>query len=158
MIKFVSGDILKTKIDYIAQGVAIGSQEGMGTGLALKISKKWTYAQKEFKKYTRNHQFKKGDIFIVKPNDNNPGIIYIATQPNMYYAKLSYLNRGIKNLVQYCKKEKITSVAIPRIGSGLGKLDWNKEVKPLLAALLEPLPTEFSIYEDFKNEYEENEE
>ena len=158
MIKFISGNILNTKTNYIAQGVAIDSQEGMGTGLALKISKKWTYAQKEFKKYTRNHQFKKGDIFVVKPKDNNPGVIYIATQPNMYYAKLSYLNRGMKNLVKYCKKEKIKSIAMPRIGSGLGKLDWDKEVKPLLIVLLEPLSTEFLIYEDFKNEYEENEE
>ena len=30
MIKYISGDILQSKDEYIAQGVAIGSQEGLG--------------------------------------------------------------------------------------------------------------------------------
>jgi flagellar biosynthesis/type III secretory pathway protein FliH len=33
MIKYISGDILQSKDEYIAQGVAVGSQEGLGTGL-----------------------------------------------------------------------------------------------------------------------------
>ena len=39
MIKYISGDILQSKDEYIAQGVAVGSQEGLGTGLAFKLSK-----------------------------------------------------------------------------------------------------------------------
>lgn len=35
MIKYISGDILQSKDEYIAQGVAVGSQEGLGTGLPL---------------------------------------------------------------------------------------------------------------------------
>ena len=38
MIKYISGDILQSKDEYIAQGVAVGSQEGLGTGLAYKLS------------------------------------------------------------------------------------------------------------------------
>lgn len=41
MIKYISGDILQSKDEYIAQGVAIGSQEGLGTGLAFKLSSKF---------------------------------------------------------------------------------------------------------------------
>ena len=54
MIKYISGDILQSKDEYIAQGVAIGSQEGLGTGLAFKLSSKFPEIQKLFKKYTRN--------------------------------------------------------------------------------------------------------
>ena len=79
MIKFVSGDILQTGTQYLAQGVAVGSQEGLGTGLALQISTKWPDAQKKFKKFTFNNKFEGGDIFIVKPAEDRPGIIYIAT-------------------------------------------------------------------------------
>jgi hypothetical protein len=39
MIFFISGDILQSQEQFIAQGVATGLQEGLGTGLALKISK-----------------------------------------------------------------------------------------------------------------------
>ncbi|MEO5931062.1 MAG: Appr-1-p processing protein, partial [Candidatus Kapaibacterium sp.] len=67
MITFISGDLLQADTEYIAQGVAVGSQEGMGTGLALKISMKWPEVQAAFKRYTRNSKFDGGDIFVVKP-------------------------------------------------------------------------------------------
>jgi len=151
MIQWTGGNILEAKTEFIAQGVAVGSQEGLGTGLALKISTKWPAAQKQFKKYTRNNKFEGGDVFTAK---GEPGIIYIATQPDMYHAELSYVNRGLKNLADYCLKNKIESVALPKIGAGLGKLDWETEVKPLMIRHLERSPTIFSVYEDFKNEYE----
>ena len=67
MIKFVSGDILRTKTQYLAQGVAVGSQEGLGTGLALKISKKWADAQKQFKRFTLHNKFEGGNLFVAPP-------------------------------------------------------------------------------------------
>lgn len=156
MIKWVSGDILQTTAQYLAQGVAVGSQEGLGTGLALKISTKWADAQKQFKKYTHNNKFEGGDVYVVASEENRPGIIYIATQPDMYHAVLPYLNKGLKNLVTFCKKKNVESVAVPKIGAGLGKLDWEREVKPLMIKHFEDSNTLFHIYEDFKNEYENN--
>jgi len=154
MIKFVSGDILQTKSSYIAQGVATDSQEGMGAGLALKISSKWPDVQKHFKQFTRSQKFHGGDIFVVAPARSRPGIIYVATQPDMYHASLSFLNRGLRKLARYCVKHQLESVSLPKIGAGLGKLDWEEEVKPLLVKHLADLETNFFIYEDFKREYE----
>jgi len=154
MIKFVSGDILKTASAYIAQGVATESQEGIGTGLALKISTKWPEVQKHFKQFTRTQKFQGGDIFVVAPAKNRPGIIYLATQPDMYHASLSFLNRGLRKLARYSAKHQLQSVSLPKIGAGLGKLDWEEEVKPLLVKHLEDLETSFFIYEDFRSEYE----
>ena len=154
MIKFASGDILQTKSVYIAQGVATDSQEGMGTGLALKISSKWPEAQKHFKQFARSQRFQGGDMFVVAPTKSRPGIIYIATQPDMYHASVSFLNRGLRKLARYCVKQQIESVSLPKIGAGLGKLDWDEEVKPLLLKHLADLDTSFFIYEDFKHEYE----
>jgi O-acetyl-ADP-ribose deacetylase (regulator of RNase III) len=150
MIKFVSGDILQTRSAYIAQGVATDSQEGIGTGLALKISSKWPEAQKHFKQFTRSQRFQGGDVFVVAPTKSRPGIIYIATQPDMYQASLSFLNRGLRKLARYCVKQKIESISLPKIGAGLGKLDWEEEVKPLLLKHLEGLDTTFFVYEDFE--------
>ncbi len=154
MLEFVSGNLLDAKTQYIAQGVATGSQEGLGTGLALKISTKWADVQQQFKKFTRNNSFSGGDVFAVPPNENRPGVIYIATQPDMYHATLSYLNRGLRNLVKYCKKHHVESVSLPKIGAGLGKLDWETQVKPLLIQHLTDVETTFYVYEDFKIEYE----
>src|SRR5260370_38624839 len=118
MIKFVSGDILKTTSAYIAQGVATESQEGMGIGLALKISTKWPDVQRHFKQFTRSQKFQGGDIFVVAPTRNRPGIMYLASQPDMNQASLSFLNRGLRKLARYCVKHHIEIVALPRIGAG----------------------------------------
>ena len=155
MIKFVSGDILRATSQYIAHGVATGAQEGLGTGLALKISTKWPDAQKHFKQFTRGNKVQGGDLFVVAPGKNRPGIIYIATQADMYQASLSFLNRGLRKLERYCVKNDIESVSLPKIGSGLGTLDWETEARPLMLKFLEKGSTHFYIYEDFKNEYED---
>jgi O-acetyl-ADP-ribose deacetylase (regulator of RNase III) len=154
MVKFISGDILRSTAAYIAHGVATGSQEGLGTGLALKISSKWPDAQKHFKQFTRSQKFQGGDLFVVAPTRNRPGIIYLASQPDMYEASASFLNRGLRKLARYCVKNQLEAVSIPRIGAGLGKLDWEDDVKPLLLKHLEDIETMFYIYEDFKHEYE----
>lgn len=107
MLKFVSGDILRASSQFIAQGVATGAQEGIGTGLALKISKKWPDAQKHFKQFVRSQRFEGGDLFVVAPGKTRPGIMYIATQPHMYYATRSFLNRGLRKLSRYCVKHKV---------------------------------------------------
>ncbi len=153
MIEFVSGDLLQAEASYIAQGVATGSQEGLGTGLALKISPRWPQAQKKFKKHTRSRSFEGGDLFVAAPEHGQPGVIYIATQPDMHHASLSFLNKGLRNLALYCAKHQIESVALPKIGAGLGKLGWD-EVKPLLLKYLSAGSTQFRVYEDFKLEYE----
>ena len=154
MINFVSGDILQTTTQYLAQGVATQSQEGLGTGLALKISTKWPDAQKEFKKFTFNNKFEGGDLFVSSLDQGRPGIIYIATQPDMYHAVLPFLKRGLKNLASYSAKNRVESVSIPKIGSGLGKLNWESEVRPLMINYLDNIDTLFQIYDDFKLEYE----
>ena len=126
MIKYISGDILQSKDEYIAQGVAVGSQEGLGTGLAFKLSSQFPEIQKLFKKYTRNTKFQAGDVFIGEIKGFSPGIIYIATQPDMYHAELTYLNKGLKRLKKVCESRGIKTVSLPKIGAGLGKLDWNR--------------------------------
>lgn len=153
MIEFVSGDLLRAREHYIAQGVATGSQEGLGTGLALKISARWPQPQRKFKKHTRLHPFEGGDLFVVQPIENQPGIIYIATQPDRYHATLSFVSKGLRNLALHCARAGVESVALPKIGAHMGKLEWS-QVKPLMQDYLGPGETLFCVYEDFKLDYE----
>ena len=156
MIEFVSGDLLQADTQYIAQGVATGSQEGLGTGLALKISRKWPDVQARFKRYTRSNAFEGGDLFVVEPDlqAGRPGVIYIATQPDMYHATVSFLKKGIRSLAKYCDKHNVESVSLPKIGAGLGKLDWESQVKPLFLKHLSTGTTRYRIIEDFQNAFE----
>ena len=105
-------------------------------------------------RHTRNAKFQAGDVFIGEISGSSPGIIYIATQPDMYHAELTYLNKGLKRLKKICASKGIKTVSLPKIGAGLGKLDWNNEVKPLLESILSDSETVFNVYEDYKIEYE----
>lgn len=154
MLRFTAGDILKAKQHYIAQGVATGRQEGLGTGLALKISKRWPEVQVAFKKHTRSRKFGGGDIFVVPRSDERPGVVYLATQPDMVHATMGYLRRAARRLAGWAADRHIVSVALPKIGAGLGKLSWEGEVKPLLAESLTSGRTEFVVYEVFRNSME----
>lgn len=155
MLKFVSGDLLQTDAHYIAQGVAEGNQEGLGTGLAFKISKKWPKVQTAFKNHARSGRFKGGDAWLVDACEEHPGVIYLATQPDMYHATLPYLRRALKNLVKLSESKQLTTVAMPKIGAGLGKLSWESEVKPLLIELLSSSNCSFVVYEQFTNNDEQ---
>ena len=154
MIEFTSGDLLQSEAQYIAQGVAEGNQEGLGTGLALKISKRWPEVQSAFKKYARSGSFRGGCLRACEPAGDRPGVIYLATQPDMYHATLSYLRKSLRRLVRWTANENVTSVSLPKIGAGLGKLSWDAEVKPLMIELLSQSECKFIIIEGFKHEYE----
>jgi O-acetyl-ADP-ribose deacetylase (regulator of RNase III) len=149
MLKYVSGDLLKASQSYISQGVAEGNQEGLGTGLAFQISQRWPDVQVAFKRYARQGKFSAGDIFVVPPEQGRPGFIYLATQPNMYNAKISYLRKSLKRLAIWADANSIDSVAMPKIGAGLGKLDWAGDVKPLYEEYLSSCTCVFVVYEDY---------
>ena len=154
MLESTLGDLLQTRAQFIAQGVSEGNQEGLGTGLALKISQRWPEVQAAFKKYARSGRFRGGDIWVFRLSDARPGFVYLATQPDMYHATLSYLRKSLRRLAIWAEKEDVQSVALPKIGAGLGKLSWDSEVRPLLMEHLSESSCRFVVYEDFRNEYE----
>jgi O-acetyl-ADP-ribose deacetylase (regulator of RNase III) len=152
MIRFVSGDILQAREQYIAQGVAAGNQEGLGTGLAFKISSRWPQVQAAFKRHARQGRFNGGDIWVHPPVEGGPGFVYLATQPDMYHATLPFLRRSIRKLTSWASASAAESVALPKIGAGLGKLSWSQEVRPLLIEGLSEHPCAFVIYEGYSHE------
>ncbi len=155
MIDFVAGDLLASTEEYIAQGVAEGNQEGLGTGLALKISKKWPDVQAAFKKHARSGNFSGGDIWVMEPTDGRPGFVYLATQPDMYHATLPYVRKALRKLAKWAEKKGTNSVALPIIGAGLGKLSREDEIKPLFVEHLSAGRTRYVVYEVFRNEFED---
>lgn len=147
MIKFISGDILRATSQYIVTSVATGTQENSAAGLASRISSKWPEAQKHLRQFARGNKFLGGDLFVVAPAKNRPGIIYIATQGVSDDNTASFLNTGLRKLERYCAKRGIESVSVPDIGAGMGALDWETETKPLMMKYFEYGKTFFYVYE-----------
>lgn len=149
MLEFRAGDLLLAGEEYIAQGVAEGNQEGLGTGLALEISRRWPAVQVAFKRFARGGRFRGGELWACPPAPGQPGIVYLATQPDMYHATLPYLRRALRRLARWAVEGGIGSVGLPKIGAGLGKLSWGEQVRPLFVEHLAAPPCRFVVYEDY---------
>jgi len=145
MIKFISGDLLRANTEFIALGVVTGAPEGGGAGAAAKVSSKWPEVQQHLRQFTRGNKFQGGDLFVVAPGKNRPGVIFMAALSDAEHVSASFLNRALRKLARYCVKHKVVSVALPKIDAGL---DWEDEVRPLVEKFLEGERTEFHVYED----------
>jgi len=146
-IRYVEGDILTTNAEVLAHGVACGGMEDMGTGLAKSINQTWPESFREFKKYRRSHGFKPGEIIVCE--NTMPSIAYLATQPDLYRAKLSFLRQALRNLRKYLEESGVKSCAIPKIGCGYGKLPW-EDVEPIILEKFSDLNgLELQIYSNY---------
>ncbi|MDX6271396.1 MAG: hypothetical protein QOD28_2619 [Acidobacteriota bacterium] len=147
MIKFISGDILRANAEFVALGVATGAPEGggRGAGATAKVSSKWPEVQQHLRQFTRGNKFQGGDLFVVAPGKNRPGVIFMAVLSDAEHVSVSFLNRGLRKLARYCIKHKVKSVALPKTAAGV---DWEEEVWPLVEKFLEGERTEFYVYED----------
>jgi O-acetyl-ADP-ribose deacetylase (regulator of RNase III) len=88
----------------------------------------------------------RGGYFLYK--QSSPWILNLATQDTKFGVKMEYVERCLVGLSEYFGSEGITSLAIPRIGAGLGGLDWH-EVKKLIVDILDPIPLEVFVYEEY---------
>ncbi len=160
MIKYVSGDILKTKADGIAHGVA--PNDNFKQGLALSLRERWPAMYKDFKHFCRGTHPKEGTTWGWK-GVGGPVIVNLFTQEHPKTnnsvpgkATLSYVNHSLKRLNEDIKEYDLKSLAITKVATGVGGLDW-KDVKPLIEKSLGELSIPIYIYEDYKKDVEAEE-
>ena len=55
-------------------------------------------------------------------------------------AKLQYIDKALKKLSYKAIEDKYKSIALPKLGTGIGGLDW-KEVYPIIIKHLSDLPS-----------------
>lgn len=128
LIKSIKGDITGIKgVDYIvnaANGVGI-----MGTGVAGAIRRAGGYViQQEAVILCVRQRFQPGDFYVTNAGTlPYKGVIHLVT---MSYpgGKTSYeiIGRCLKNLISFCRIKRIKRVALPALGTGVGKLDPHK--------------------------------
>lgn len=161
MIKFVKGDILLSKAMALAHGVA--PNDDFKQGLALSLREQWPALYKDFRHFCKVNHPKEGGLWAWK-TAGSPIVVNLLTQdhPNVQggtpgKANTSYVNAALKELAKYCKEEKVPSVAITRLATGVGGLSWS-EVKPLIESHLGNLSTKVFVYEEFKKGQQAGEE
>ena len=131
-----NGDIFKSKCEALVNPVNIKGI--MGKGLALAFKTKYPAHFENYKRACQNGEMTT-DKVLAYQEKNGPMIICLATKADWRdSSKMEYVSAGLDDLVKQIKTLGIRSVAIPKLGCGLGGLDWAK-VRPLIVEKLSSL-------------------
>jgi O-acetyl-ADP-ribose deacetylase (regulator of RNase III) len=135
MIREVSGDILLTKAAALAHGVA--PNDAFATGLAHSLREQWPAMYKDFRHYCQTQHPVAGGAWIWS-GVGGKRIINLLTQEAAYdhgakagRATTANVNHALRELRKIIEHEKLTSVALPKLATGVGGLKW-EEVLPLI--------------------------
>lgn len=149
MISEVSGDILLTKAQVIAHGVA--PNDPFSSGLALQLRNSWPSMYKDFRHYCQSRHPKTGGLWAWMGADGKR-VVNLFTQDAAYHAgekpgraTLNHVGHALRELRQLIESENFSSVSLPRLATGVGGLQW-KDVKPLIAQNLGDLKIPVIIY------------
>lgn len=137
MITFVTGNLLDElgKSEAIVNTVNIVGV--MGKGIALQFKNRFPENFEVYKKACDEKQLTVGKMLVFQIGEKETKyIINFPTKTHWKYpSKMEYVEKGLNDLISVIKKKKIKSIAIPALGCGNGKLNWD-EVKPLIESKL----------------------
>lgn len=153
MIKEVTGDILLTKAQTIAHGIA--PNDHFNSGLALSLREQWPALYQDFRHYCHGTHPKTGSAWLWGGTAGKR-IVSLFTQeaPDGHHsapgkANSHNVNQALRALRQLIEAEGLTSVALPRLATGVGGLDW-AEVWPLIQKHLGDLPLPIYVYTSYR--------
>jgi O-acetyl-ADP-ribose deacetylase (regulator of RNase III) len=152
MIKEISGDILLSKADLVAHGVAPNDPHSHGLAFALREHAPAMY--KDFRHYCKTRHPKSGEIWVWTGADGHR-IASLFTQEGTYHAdqtpgpaSLSNVHHALQALRKEIEREHIRTVALPRLATGVGRLEW-KDVRAEIDKTLGTLDTTVLIYSTY---------
>lgn len=135
MIHEVSGDILLTSAQAIAHGIA--PNDPFQSGLALQLRERWPAMYKDFRHYCQTQHPKPGQLWTWMSAEGKR-IVNLFTQEAAYdhgakpgRATTQHVGHALRALRKLAEAERFTSLALPRVATGVGGLQWS-EVAPLV--------------------------
>lgn len=150
MLKEVQGDLLLSTAKTLVHGVA--PNDPFSQGLALAIREKAPALYKDFRHYCQTQHPAPGSLWTWVGSDGVRVVNLFTQQPveghhggNPGRASLTHVSHALKALRQLAEKEDLHSIALSRLATGVGGLDWD-EVKPLITQHLGDLKVPVYVY------------
>lgn len=152
MLYEVEGDILLTDAQAIGHGVA--PNDDFKQGLAYGLREGHPELYKEFRSQMHKKHMPEGSVWKWTGADGKQ-VYNLFTQEHSKghgatpgKAKTSYVNHSLKELRKQIEDEAIASIALPKLATGVGGLEWD-EVKPLIEKHLGDLNIPVYIYSKY---------
>lgn len=120
-----TGDIFESEADVIGHGVNL--QGVMGAGIAKTVKELYPSVYEGYKRAVELGALGAGDTLILPTDDS--GDLYIANIVSQVKtganADLNLLESGLMETVDQMRFMGLFTLALPRIGAGIGGLDWD---------------------------------
>jgi O-acetyl-ADP-ribose deacetylase (regulator of RNase III) len=158
MIRKVEGDILLSKAQFIAHGIA--PQDHFDTGLALALRERWPSMVRDYRHAIHGKPLASGETWAwrgVDADGSTRGIVNLLTQDMLGSggaarpgkATTENVSRALKALAKFVREEKVQSLALPRLATGVGGMEW-AQVEPLVRQHLGDLDIPVVVYETYR--------
>lgn len=123
----------------------------MGRGIAAQFRKKFPRMYENYRCMCLDGTFQPGDVYDY--NYGNGHVYNLATQQHYcipsQLAKLEYIDTSMEKMMLLAEKSDIQSIALPKIGAGLGGLKW-EEVREIIDKVAATHPTiDLYVVENF---------
>jgi len=152
MIHEVEGDILLSTAEAIVHGVS--ANDPMDQGLALSLHNDYPSMHKDYHHWCHQQHPKLGSAWIWS-GAGGARVINLITQEGGYEhgskpgkASVSSVNHALRALRKLISKEGLSSVALPRLATGVGGLEW-ADVKPLIMEKLADIDAAIFVYSEY---------
>jgi len=124
-IIYCVGDIFRERdVQALAHGCNCAG--AMGKGIAKQFKQRWPKMYQAYKERCKQGLFNLGDVFVWEAEDIT--IFNLGTQKTWKTkANINAIETSFKKMLDIAEEKGITKILMPRIGAGLGGMDW-KEV------------------------------
>lgn len=147
MIDSKTGNIFESNAEALVN--TVNTVGVMGKGIALQFKERYPENYFAYRKACKDGQIDVGAMFVTAVNQVE-GPKWIINFPTKKHWKgkseMSFVERGLDDLIQVIVEHGIQSIAIPPLGAGNGGLNWG-DVKELINKKLASVNIEIQLYE-----------
>jgi O-acetyl-ADP-ribose deacetylase (regulator of RNase III) len=129
-VEFKTGDLFATpELRTFAQGCNCAG--AMGKGIAVFFKQRWPKMYEEYRRRCKNGTFRLGDVFTWV--ETGYTIFNLGTQESWKTkAELWAIESSINGMLRLAEEQSIRTIALPKIGAGLGGLPWEQVKERIL--------------------------
>lgn len=150
-IEFIAGDLFANVRAAQAFAHGCNCQGSMGAGIAVGFRERYPEMFEQYRARCKAtpRQFNLGDVWLYKV-DGKPWVFNLGTQEGVWRARASYeaIEQSLTTMRSLANSERVTSIAIPRIGVGYGGLSW-KKVRAIVERVFADWPGRMIVYEEY---------
>lgn len=145
---FVKGDLFNTPgIRAYAHGCNCAG--AMDAGVSVAFKKRWPHMFEQYQLRCSERRFHLGDVFVWNDAEGDEVVYNLAIQE--HWKKKSTLPafaKALRKMVELAALAGVERIGLPRIGAGLGGLDWLR-VKKILNEVGAETTVTLVVFEQF---------